>query len=244
LDAGSFGGLDKNRSVVAVELRYLASMVAIAGMFALSIGIAIAIGVSAHLPDWATVSLAFALIAGSVLLAVTVWLREVAAKRRATPEPTMLGPESPQPQARYAPLVISGIVLVSYVVSIASRIQYMNATHWRIGLDSFVASTLGAIFFMYLALRSYVPKSNTKIDPAAQRTKDAIAAAYALPTREERRMALWPIWRRGYMRLGVILSEIPLFFILLPFVGKSFAMLGSIAIACGTFLLLHRRFGL
>jgi hypothetical protein len=156
----------------------------------------------------------------------------------------MLAAERPQPQARYAPLVISGIILVSYVVSIASRIQYMNGTHWRVGLDSFVASTLGAIFFMYLALRSYIPKSNAEIDPATQRTRDAIAAAYALPTLEERRTALWPIWRRGYVRLGVILSEIPLFFILLPFVGKSFAMLGSIAIACGTFLLLHRRFGL
>jgi hypothetical protein len=219
-------------------------MVAIAGMFALSIGIAIAIGVSAHLPDWATVSLAFVLIAGSVLLGVMMWFRAVAARRRATPEPAMLAAERPQPQARYAPLVISGIILVSYVVSIASRIQYMNGTHWRVGLDSFVASTLGAIFFMYLALRSYIPKSNAEIDPATQRTRDAIAAAYALPTLEERRTALWPIWRRGYVRLGVILSEIPLFFILLPFVGKSFAMLGSIAIACGTFLLLHRRFGL
>ena len=219
-------------------------MVAIAGTFALSIGMAIAVGVSAHLPDWATVSLAFALMGGSGLLAVLVWMRAVAANRRATPEPTMLGPAKPQPRPRYAPLVISAIVLVSYVVSIVSRIAYMNATHWRVGLDSFVASTLGAIFFMYLALRSYIPKSNAEIDPATQRTRDAIAAAYALPTLEERRTALWPIWRRGYVRLGVILSEIPLFFILLPFVGKSFAMLGSIAIACGTFLLLHRRFGL
>jgi len=65
-----------------------------------------------------------------------------------------------------------------------------------------------------------------------------------LPTREERRAALWPIWRRGYMRLGLIVSEIPLFFILLPHVGKTFAFLGSCAIAVGTFLFLHRRFGL
>jgi hypothetical protein len=120
----------------------------------------------------------------------------------------------------------------------------MNATHWRIGFDSFVASTLTGIFFIYLSLRSYGPNSTLKIDPVTQRTRDAIAAAYALPTDEERRAALWPIWRRGYIRLGLIVSVIPLNFVLLPHVGMTFALIASCAIAVGTFLFLHRRFGL
>ncbi len=230
--------------MLAVEFRYLASLASIAGVLVLSAGIAIAIGVSAHLPDWAIVSAAFASIAAAGILATIVLLRRAAKNGSTSLSPATLEPAAPQSRARYAPIVVSAVVIVLFAFSILSRVQDMNATHWRIGLDSFVASTLTGLFFIYLSLRSNGRNSNRDVDPATQRTRDAVAAAYALPTPEERRAALLPIWRRGYMRLGLIVSEIPLFFILVPHVGKTFAMTGSLAIVVGTFLFLHRRFGL
>lgn len=230
--------------MLAVEFRYLASIASIAGALVLAVGIAIGIGVPAHMPTWAIVSAAFVLIAASGFLATMSWLRRTAARDPAVHESATLEPQTPQPRARYAPMLVSAVVIVLFAFTISSRIQEMNATHWRIGLDSFVASTLTGLFFIYLSLRSYGPNSNRKVDPATQRTRDAIVAAHALPTREERRAALLPIWRRGYMRLGLIVSVIPLYFILLPHVGMTLALIASCAIEVGTFLFLHRRFGL
>jgi hypothetical protein len=230
--------------MLAVEFRYLALVAAIAGVLALSLFAAIGIGVPAHLPFWAIASTWFALLAGCGFSAMWLWLKCLATKPLATLEPAMLAPETPRPKARYAPLVLSFVLLVISAFSFSSRIHDLNATHWRVGLDSFAASTLTAIVFLYLNLRSYFTKANAEIDPATQRTRDAIAAAYALPTLAERRAALRPIHLRGYVRLGLIASSIPIILVLMSHVGITFALLGSFAISAGTFLLLHRRFGL
>jgi hydrogenase-4 membrane subunit HyfE len=144
--------------MLAVEFRYLASIASIAAMLVLSTGIAIAIGVSAHLPDWAIVSAAFASIATSGILATIVSLRRAAKNGSTSLSPATLEPAAPQPRARYAPIVVSAVVIVLFAFSILSRVQHMNATHWRVGLVSFLASILAGLFFIHLSLRSNCPR--------------------------------------------------------------------------------------
>jgi len=151
-------------------------------------------------------------------------------------------PMSSEPSARYAPVIVSIAILITFAVLTAYRIHDMNETHWKVGLDSFAASAITAIIFSYLTLRSFVPKTTAKVDPDVQRTMDALAAARALPTPEDRRFALRLIHRRGYVRLGLIVSELPLFLILEPRVGVTFATIGSAAIVICSFFILDRRF--
>ncbi len=231
-------------TMLTVELKYLVYLFAVAALIALSFVIGIFFGPSAHLPEWAAVGGAFAVIAGLGLLASMVWFRHGAAHGPAMRKSALLASEAPQPRARIAPAVVTLAILVCYVLSISSQVQRMIATHWQAGLDSFAATTLIAIFLIYVSLRPYLRKSTTRIDPITQRTREAIAAAYELPTPAERRAALQPIQRRGFIRLALLASEIPLIFILMPRVGLTFALLGSFAIVGGTFLLLHRRYRL
>jgi hypothetical protein len=150
--------------MLAAEFRYLGFVVAVVGVVGLSTFASLEISHTQHLPFWAFATIWFAMQAGSV--AIWLWLRRLAERRLKPLEPAMHGPETQQPQARYAPIVVSISCLAANAYVILSCIRYMNATH-QIGLDAFVASTLATIFYVYLGLRSRFPKTNTTIDPAA-----------------------------------------------------------------------------
>ncbi len=223
--------------MLVAELRYVGSWLAFFGAFGVSIALALALGVFAHLSPAVSTGLFFVFLCALGFIALMVWLRNVKADNAAPPS------------ARYGPIVIPAAFLLFDAYWIVTRIPELQAAHWKQGVDSFAGFCVTIGVFAFYTLRDWQSRYRREATPApipafTQKRLEQFAAALGQPTEAERRRALRPLRIRGFLRLGLVVSEVILLLVLMPRMGIGAGAFVSFAIVAGMFLIGRKFFDL
>ncbi len=227
----------KFSTMLVAELRYIGSWLAFFGAFGVSAALALTLGISAHLSPSISGGLFFVFLCTLGFIALTVWLRNVKA-------------DAPAPlPARYGPIVFPAAFLLLEAYWIVTRIPELQAAHWKQGVESFAILCMTAGVFAFYTLRDWQHRYRREAIPVpipafTQKRLEQFAAAYGQPTRAEQRRALRPLRIRGFLRLGLVVSEVILLLVLAPRMGIGPGGLLSFAIVAITFLIGHKFFDL
>lgn len=229
-------------AAIRAELRFLRDMVVFISVIIGVFVAANAIGNWAHLPIAAELALASVAFLAIGYVALSAWLRRHASARRMGASSEAL----PSTTARYAPFVVQCALLLWLGNSLVSQLQAAIADHWHSHMDSFALlglSTGFAVFSTVRSAREIREPTLSAVSPNEGRRMQQTLAAFALPERE-RRVALKPIQRRGYVRLGLLVGGIVGMVALEPVVGPSWAAVIAITIVSSIFLIGVRFFDL